>query len=81
MKKTPDDMMIEKSGVQKLKTSRRVSLGSSCVYVYAALSACAFCSAYACGETEFFLSVLQGHSVLLPLNWQLRSLQRQLLVF
>ena len=27
MKKTPDDMMIEKSGVQKLKTSRRVSLG------------------------------------------------------
>jgi len=77
MKKTPDDMMIEKSGVQKLKTSRRVSLGSSCVYVYAALSACTFCSAYACGETEFFLSVL----VLLPLNWQLRSLQRQLLVF
>ena len=67
MKKTPDDMMIEKSGVQKLKTSRRVSLGSSCVYVYAALSACAFCSAYACGETEFFLSVLQ-HSVLLLLN-------------
>jgi len=34
-----DDMMIEKSGVQKLKTSRRVSLGSSCVYVYVALSA------------------------------------------
>jgi hypothetical protein len=79
MKKTPDDMMIEKSGVQELKTSRRVSLGSSCVYVYAALSACAFCSAYACGETEFFQSV--QHSVLLPLNWQLRSLQRQLLVF
>jgi len=79
MKKTPDDMMIEKSGVQKLKTSRRVSLGSSCVYVYAALSACAFCSAYACGETEFFLSA--QHSVLLPLNCQLRSLQRQLLVF
>jgi hypothetical protein len=64
--------MIEKSGVQKLKTSRRVSsFGSSCVYVYAALSACAFCSAYACGETEFFLSVLQGHSARLPLSRQL----------
>jgi hypothetical protein len=74
---------LRKFGVQKLKALDRFSDGapaSSCVYVYAALSACAFCSAYACGETEFFLSVRQ-HSVRLPPNWQLRSLQRQLLVF